>query len=560
MPRVSNLTLAACVEAALVGAAPRSAGRRRCSAGRWRRGWRSCWRRRRSSPAEGREERLAEHPVGRPGPEEPVQRLARSGSRPGCRRSRRGRPAARSVGWPPRSRAGRRPRPVPPPARSATRRAASVAPSSGVLLVSPWTMVSLAPPSPGQRHRAFLAVDQRGRQLGAAQRLGPGGPAGPGLRRQHADPDLAHRAGLALRPRRRARGDRQGRRRRAPSGTTSASSSSFPRLPGRDGYGLGRLSIIRRQPVSRERGSEPPVWTRLLRQPVTLVGRIGLRNWRVRSKLIAVLVIPAVAFLVLASFGIGSLVGNAQAFEEGRSLAELGRQVTALVHELQAGTRPQRRLHRQRRQGRRQRADASSNRGSTRPSPPIRRPRRRCYDDLGDQHAEQVRRGPGGAGRPVRAPGICSGPLPLPPGVPSRPSTRGSSTSSSTSTPRSPRRVGTRAFRSRCGPSTTCHAPRRSPPRCAASCMPWPSRRTSSSAASRSFSGLLARQQAAFQEFQADANTEQRGLVADVVQGQAVLQVNRIQQDGRPQPVGGEHQPRTVAGGQHHQHGAAAQR
>src|SRR5918994_3035311 len=63
---------------------------------------------------------------------------------------------------------------------------------------------------------------------------------------------------------------------------------------------------------------------------------IGLRNWRVRSKLIAVLVIPAVAFLVLASFGIGSLVGNAQAFEEGRSLAELGRQVTALVHELQA--------------------------------------------------------------------------------------------------------------------------------------------------------------------------------------------------------------------------------
>src|SRR5918992_6090450 len=63
---------------------------------------------------------------------------------------------------------------------------------------------------------------------------------------------------------------------------------------------------------------------------------IGLRNWRVRSKLIAVLVIPAVAFLVLASFGIGSLVGNAQAFEEGRRLAELGRQVTALVHELQA--------------------------------------------------------------------------------------------------------------------------------------------------------------------------------------------------------------------------------
>src|SRR5919205_1316869 len=63
---------------------------------------------------------------------------------------------------------------------------------------------------------------------------------------------------------------------------------------------------------------------------------IFLRDWRVRSKLIAVLVIPAVAFLVLASFGIGSLVRNAQAFDNGRRLAELGREVTALVHELQA--------------------------------------------------------------------------------------------------------------------------------------------------------------------------------------------------------------------------------
>ena len=45
------------------------------------------------------------------------------------------------------------------------------------------------------------------------------------------------------------------------------------------------------------------------------------------------------------------------------------------------------------------------------------------------------------------------------------------------------------------------------------------------------FSGLLAQQQAAFEAFQADANDEQRSLFADTVQGQAVLQVNRIQQD-----------------------------
>jgi HAMP domain-containing protein len=61
-----------------------------------------------------------------------------------------------------------------------------------------------------------------------------------------------------------------------------------------------------------------------------------LRNWRVRSKLIAVLVIPAVAFLVLASFGIGSAVGDVRALDRGKRLAEFGRQVTALVHELQA--------------------------------------------------------------------------------------------------------------------------------------------------------------------------------------------------------------------------------
>jgi len=61
-----------------------------------------------------------------------------------------------------------------------------------------------------------------------------------------------------------------------------------------------------------------------------------LRNWRVRSKLIAVLVIPAVAFLVLASFGIGSSVGDVRALDRGSRLAEFSRQVTGLVHELQA--------------------------------------------------------------------------------------------------------------------------------------------------------------------------------------------------------------------------------
>ena len=77
--------------------------------------------------------------------------------------------------------------------------------------------------------------------------------------------------------------------------------------------------------------------------PLTTSPRVGdpgwfmrLRNWRVRSKLIAVLVIPAVAFLVLASFGIGASVRDVRALDRGSRLAEFGRQVTGLVHELQA--------------------------------------------------------------------------------------------------------------------------------------------------------------------------------------------------------------------------------
>ncbi|HYY80614.1 MAG TPA: nitrate- and nitrite sensing domain-containing protein, partial [Actinomycetes bacterium] len=61
-----------------------------------------------------------------------------------------------------------------------------------------------------------------------------------------------------------------------------------------------------------------------------------MRNWRVRSKLTAVLVIPAVAFLGVAGFGISSSVRNAQQFDRGSRLAQLGRQVTALAHELQS--------------------------------------------------------------------------------------------------------------------------------------------------------------------------------------------------------------------------------
>jgi signal transduction histidine kinase len=60
------------------------------------------------------------------------------------------------------------------------------------------------------------------------------------------------------------------------------------------------------------------------------------RHWRVRSKLVAVLVVPAVAFLVLASFNMAGQIASAREFGRGATIAEFGRQVTTLVHELQA--------------------------------------------------------------------------------------------------------------------------------------------------------------------------------------------------------------------------------
>jgi len=63
---------------------------------------------------------------------------------------------------------------------------------------------------------------------------------------------------------------------------------------------------------------------------------LSLRDWRVRSKLTAVLVIPAVAFLVLGSFGIRSSLRNADEFDRGSKLAGFGGEVTKLVHELQS--------------------------------------------------------------------------------------------------------------------------------------------------------------------------------------------------------------------------------
>jgi len=71
-------------------------------------------------------------------------------------------------------------------------------------------------------------------------------------------------------------------------------------------------------------------------EPARTWAGLSPKHWRVRSKLVAVLVVPAVAFLVLASFNMAGQIGSAQEFGRGATIAEFGQQVTALAHELQA--------------------------------------------------------------------------------------------------------------------------------------------------------------------------------------------------------------------------------
>jgi hypothetical protein len=254
---------------------------------------------------------------------------------------------------------------------------------------------------------------------------------------------------------------------------------------------------------------------------------IGLRNWRVRSKLIAVLVIPAVAFLVLASFGIGALVGNAQAFEEGRRLAELGRQVTALVHELQAerdlsaayigsadkgvGDAVGKQLPR-------------TNQAVT----AYRTAEDALYDDLGDRAQSRL-----------DAAGAALDNL-----SPLRDSVRRSSLTRRAVFAEYSRMVD-RLLDVNAGIGEPGGDEDLSQSVRALNDLSQAKEVTSQLrgilyalafqdefefGGFQEFSGLLAQQRAAFEEFQADANVQEQALFADIIHGQAVLQVERIEQ------------------------------
>lgn len=62
---------------------------------------------------------------------------------------------------------------------------------------------------------------------------------------------------------------------------------------------------------------------------------LRVRDWRIRTKLAAVLIVPSVAFLVLASVQTGSLFGQASALDQFAAQVGVGREITDVLRDLQ---------------------------------------------------------------------------------------------------------------------------------------------------------------------------------------------------------------------------------
>ena len=99
--------------------------------------------------------------------------------------------------------------------------------------------------------------------------------------------------------------------------------------------GVGTMTLQRPPGPSPD---DAPAGATLAPEPPRDRSRSSLspRNWKVRTKLAAVLLVPAIAFLVIASINMAAQIGSARDYGRGANVAEFGRQASTLVHELQA--------------------------------------------------------------------------------------------------------------------------------------------------------------------------------------------------------------------------------
>ncbi|GAA1827150.1 hypothetical protein GCM10009735_73370 [Actinomadura chokoriensis] len=67
----------------------------------------------------------------------------------------------------------------------------------------------------------------------------------------------------------------------------------------------------------------------------SLAGRFKLRNWRVRTRLFALIAVPTIVAALLAGYRVSVSMDNADAYARTGQLATLGNQLTALAHEVE---------------------------------------------------------------------------------------------------------------------------------------------------------------------------------------------------------------------------------
>ncbi|WP_433473015.1 nitrate- and nitrite sensing domain-containing protein [Spirillospora sp. CA-142024] len=65
-------------------------------------------------------------------------------------------------------------------------------------------------------------------------------------------------------------------------------------------------------------------------------GRYKLRNWRVRTRLFALIAVPTIVAALLAGYRVSVSMDNAEAYNRTGQLATLGNQLTALAHDVEA--------------------------------------------------------------------------------------------------------------------------------------------------------------------------------------------------------------------------------
>ena len=87
--------------------------------------------------------------------------------------------------------------------------------------------------------------------------------------------------------------------------------------------------------TSAANGSHPPAGS----QPTALArkgSRFGLKDWRVRSRLLLLVILPTLAAVILGGFSMASSVRSALAYQRVEQFSRLGGQITGLVQALQA--------------------------------------------------------------------------------------------------------------------------------------------------------------------------------------------------------------------------------